>query len=387
MGDNMDKSMLKMVYQQPAPNILADVCAKAAKMNDVIDLSVGDPNFTTPEPIIDYAFTKAKAGMTHYTGANGLPELRQAIAKFYQDQFGLTYDPDQVLVTTGAQHGMYLAMQVLLNPGDEVIIPQPSYSPYVNQVKMAGGVPVLVANDPAKDFAIDFDALTNKITDKTKAIIVNTPNNPTGHLMAEGEIKKLVQLAIDHDLLVFSDEIYSDYVMPGHTFTTLAKYAPDNVVVNSGMSKCFAMTGWRIGYLIGPKWLVDAANEANDAITYVAPTMGQEGALYGLQHHDQLVAPLSKAFQERLTYLYDRLKELDWLKLQPAEGAIYLFADITATGFNSVDFADQLLNKAGILVVPGLAFGKAGEGFIRIAATQEISVLKQAVAKLQQLKW
>lgn len=387
MGDNMDKSMLKTIYQQPALNILADVCAKAAKMNDVIDLSVGDPNFTTPAPIIDYAFAKAKAGMTHYTGANGLPELRQAIAKFYQDQFGLTYDPDQVLVTTGAQHGMYLAMQVLLNPGDEVIIPQPSYSPYVNQVKMAGGVPVLVANDPAKDFAIDFDALTKKITDKTKAIIVNTPNNPTGHLMAEGEIKKLVQLAIDHDLLVFSDEIYSDYVMPGHTFTTLAKYAPDNVVVNSGMSKCFAMTGWRIGYLIGPKWLVDAANEANDAITYVAPTMGQEGALYGLQHHDQLVASLAKSFQERLTYLYDQLKELDWLKLKPAEGAIYLFADITATGFNSVDFADQLLNKAGILVVPGLAFGQAGEGFIRIAATQELSVLKQAVAKLQQLTW
>lgn len=383
----MDSSMLKPAYQHPAPNILADVCAKAAQMDDVIDLSVGDPNFTTPEPIINYAFQKAKEGMTHYTGAKGLPVLRQEICHFYQQHYQLDFDPDQVLVTTGAQHGMYLAMQVLLNPGDEVLIPEPSYGPYVNQVKMAGGTPVLVANDSTKDFAIDQQALAAKITPKTKAIIVNTPNNPTGHLMSETEIKALVDLAVKHNLLVFSDEIYSDYVMPGHSFTTLAKYAPDNVVVNSGMSKCFAMTGWRIGYLIGPQWLIDAANEANDAVTYVAPTMGQEGALYGLQHHDQLVAPLAQVFQKRLSYLYDHLKQIDWLKVNPAEGAIYLFADIRATGLGSVEFANQLLNKAGILVVPGLAFGKSGEGFVRIAATQELSVLKQAVQKLQKLTW
>lgn len=382
----MDKSILSKPYQKPAKNILANVCAMAASMNNVIDLSVGDPNFKTPQAIIDYAYKKTSEGMTHYTSAEGLPELRTALCDYYK-KYSLNYSPDQVLVTVGAQHGLFIALEAILDPGDEVIIPQPSYSPYINQVKIAGGKPVTVDCKPEDNFAINADTIAKKITPKTKAIIINTPNNPTGHLMSDTEMKALADLAVKNDLLIFSDEIYSDYIMPGQHFTTLAKYAPNNVVINGGMSKCFAMTGWRIGYIIGPDWLVNAANEVNDAVTYVAPTMSQEAAIYGLKHHDELSQPIVLAFQKRLSYLQDKLSKIDWIKTIPVDGSIYIFVDIRQSGLNSVDFADQLLKKAGILVVPGLAFGQAGEGFVRIAATQPMDQLQAAVKKIAALKW
>lgn len=383
----MDSSILSKAYQKPSTNILADVCAMAAKMDNVIDLSVGDPNFTTPQPIIEAAFEKTRAGMTHYTAAEGLSELRQAICDFYQDKYQLKFNLNQVLVTVGAEHALFIALEALLDPGDEVIIPQPSFSPYIDQVKLANGTPVTVDGKAADGYKIEAAEIAKKITPKTKAIIINTPNNPTGNVMTAAEEQALADLAIKNDLLIFSDEIYSDYVMPGKTFTPLAKFAPDNTVTISGMSKSFAMTGWRIGYLIGPNWLVTTANDVNDAVTFTTPTMSQEGALYGLQHHDELVAPIVEAFQKRLTYLQTELPKIDWLDVSPVEGSIYVFADIRATGLNSVDFADQLLKKAGILVVPGLAFGKSGEGFVRIAATQPLTVLKEAVAKMQKLTW
>ncbi|KRM27445.1 aspartate transaminase [Limosilactobacillus panis DSM 6035] len=386
-GKIMDSSILSKAYQKPSTNILADVCAMAAKMDNVIDLSVGDPNFTTPQPIIEAAFEKTKAGMTHYTAAEGLSELRQAICDFYQDKYQLKFNLNQVLVTVGAEHALFIALEALLDPGDEVIIPQPSFSPYIDQVKLANGTPVTVDGKAAVGYKIEAAEIAKKITPKTKAIIINTPNNPTGNVMTAAEEQALADLAIKNDLLIFSDEIYSDYVMPGKTFTPLAKFAPDNTVTISGMSKSFAMTGWRIGYLIGPNWLVTTANDVNDAVTFTTPTMSQEGALYGLQHHDELVAPIVEAFQKRLTYLQTELPKIDWLDVSPVEGSIYVFADIRATGLNSVDFADQLLKKAGILVVPGLAFGKSGEGFVRIAATQPLTVLKEAVAKMQKLTW
>lgn len=383
----MDSSILSKAYQKPSTNILADVCAMAAKMDNVIDLSVGDPNFTTPQPIIEAAFEKTRAGMTHYTAAEGLSELRQAICDFYQDKYQLKFNLNQVLVTVGAEHALFIALEALLDPGDEVIIPQPSFSPYIDQVKLANGTPVTVDGKAAVGYKIEAAEIAKKITPKTKAIIINTPNNPTGNVMTAAEEQALADLAIKNDLLIFSDEIYSDYVMPGKTFTPLAKFAPDNTVTISGMSKSFAMTGWRIGYLIGPNWLVTTANDVNDAVTFTTPTMSQEGALYGLQHHDELVAPIVEAFQKRLTYLQTELPKIDWLDVSPVEGSIYVFADIRATGLNSVEFADQLLKKAGILVVPGLAFGKSGEGFVRIAATQPLTVLKEAVAKMQKLTW
>lgn len=382
----MDKTFLSQAWQTPAENILADVCALAAKMDNVIDLSVGDPDLPTPLPITEAAFKQAKAGMTHYTAAEGLPELRQAIADFYIKQ-SLSVSEDQVLVTVGAEHALFLALEAILDPGDEVLIPQPSFSPYVEQVKLAGGTPIIVDGKAENNFKLDPNQLAQSITPKTKAIIINTPNNPIGNVMTAQEGQQLAQLAIDHHLMIFSDEIYAAFLMPGQQFTSMAQYAPENTVVISGMSKCFAMTGWRIGYLLGPTWLVQAANQINDAVTFTAPTMSQFAALYGLQHYTSLVPPIVKTFQQRLTYLETELNKLDWLQVVPIAGSIYAFADIQKTGLGSVEFANQLLEKAQILVVPGLAFGQAGEGFVRIAATQTLPVLESAVKKMQQLTW
>lgn len=383
----MDSSFLSQAYQHPAPNILADVCEQAATMDNVIDLSVGDPNFTTPEPIIDAAMKAAKAGHTHYTAAMGMPELRRAVSEDYNQRFGLAYQPEQAMITVGAEHALFIALKAVLDPGDEVIVPEPCFSPYIEQVEMCGAKPVVVATKPADGFAITATAVAKAVTKKTKGIIINSPNNPTGMVMTPDQLKDLAQVAIENNLLIFSDEIYYDYVLPDHEFMPMAKFAPENTVTINGFSKSFAMTGWRLGYLLAPQWLTDAAGMVNDGVTFSAPTPSQYAALYAIQHHDELAKPITAAFAQRLHYLETVLNQLDWLQVSPVGGSIYAFVDIRPTGLNSVDFADALLKKTGILVVPGLAFGAAGEGFERIAATQPLDVLEEAVAKMKELKW
>lgn len=383
----MDQTFLNQAYQNPTPNILADVCEKAATMDNVIDLSIGDPDLPTPVAITEAAFAAVKAGDSHYTAAMGKPELRTAIADFYTQRFSRPTQSNQVMVTVGAEHALFLVLQAILNPGEEVIVLEPSFSPYIAQVKLAQGVPVEVATDATKGFALDIDAIKKALTPKTKAIVINSPNNPTGNALTVAEAKALVKIAIENDLMILSDEIYADYVEPGVEFVSPATYAPENTVIVSGFSKNFAMTGWRIGYVVGPDWLVKAAGEVNDAVTFAAPTPSQDAALYALAHYDELTAPVVSEFKKRLAYLNQALAEVSWLKLTPSMGSIYLFPNIQATGMDSLSFADKLLNEAGILVVPGVAFGQAGEGFVRIAATQKQAVLEEAVKRMKKLEW
>ena len=211
----MDKSILSQASQHEERNILAEVCNLAAARDDVIDLSVGEPNFATPLPIVEAATERAKKGHTHYTAAMGMPELREAIAEYYQ-KLGVPAKADQVMVTVGAEHALLLVLYALLDPGDEVLIAEPCFSPYAAQVKLAGGVPVMVAMDPEIGFAIDPAKLEAALTDKTKAIIVNSPNNPTGAVLDQEAAQGLGQLAIDHNLILLTDEIYADFQMPGH---------------------------------------------------------------------------------------------------------------------------------------------------------------------------
>lgn len=383
----MDSSFLNRAYQDPALNILADVCEQAATMDDVIDLSVGDPNFATPLPIVDAALQGAKRGHTHYTAAMGMPELRSAVTEDYNHRYGLTYTPQQAMITVGAEHALFIALKAVINLGDEIIVPEPCFSPYIEQVEMCGGRPVIVNTKPEDDFAILASAVAKKITPRTKGVIINSPNNPTGMVMTGPQLRELGELAIQHDLLIFSDEIYYDFVQPGQQFIPMARFAPENTVTINGWSKSFAMTGWRIGYLIAPQWLTDAAGMVNDGVTFSAPTVSQDAALYAIQHHHELSKPITTAFTKRLDYLTAALKQFGWLKVSPIGGGIYAFVDIRRTGLDSVTFADRLLKATGILVVPGLAFGQAGEGFERVAATQPLAVLQTAAARLKQLKW
>ncbi|MDN6043300.1 MAG: aminotransferase class I/II-fold pyridoxal phosphate-dependent enzyme, partial [Lactobacillus sp.] len=349
--------------------------------------SVGDPNFTTPQPIIAAAFNQVSSGMTHYTAALGLPSLRATISQRYQACWNLPVTSDNVMVTVGAEHALFIALQAVTNPGDEIIVLEPCFSPYFDQVKLAGGKLVTVGLDADHAFAIDFAALDAALSDRTKAIIINSPNNPTGHVMSTAELSHLARWVKQHQLLVFSDEIYADYVILGYQFESFAKYAPGNTVVVSGFSKSYAMTGWRVGYLMGPKWLIAAAGQVNDAVTFSAPTPSQVAAEYALQHHDTLVAPIVHAFCKRLAYLETALNGIPNLTVSPIGGSIYAFLNIKATKLDSVNFAKQLLEQARVLVVPGLAFGASGEGFVRVAATQDLTTLKAAVLRLSQLDW
>lgn len=383
----MDSSFLNRAYQHPAANILADVCEQAATMDGVIDLSVGDPNFATPLPIVNAAAQGARQGHTHYTAAMGMPELRSAVSEDYSQRYGLSYTPRQAMITVGAEHALFIALKAVINPGDEIIVPEPCFSPYIEQVRMCGGEPVIVDTKPENGFAILASAVAEKITPKTKGIIINSPNNPTGMVMTARQLQDLGDLAIQQDLLIFSDEIYRDFVLPGQQFIPMAKFAPDNTVTINGFSKSFAMTGWRLGYLLAPQWLTDAAGMVNDGITFSAPTISQDAARYAIQHHDKFTQPITVAFAKRLNYLETALNQLEWMRVSPIGGGIYAFVDIRQTGLDSVAFADLLLKEAGILVVPGLAFGQAGEGFERIAATQSLATLQTAVQRMKELKW
>lgn len=381
----MDSSFLTKRYQHPAPNILAEIGTLAATTKDAIDLSIGDPDFKTPDAVIDASFEKTKQGMTHYTEASGLPELRESIRDYYQDRYGIGLSVPQIRVTVGASHAMFIALAALLNEGDEVIVPEPCFSPYPEEVIVAGGTPVILNTKPEDGFKIKPTAVEALINEHTKAIIINTPNNPTGNVMSQEDAKELAELAKKHDIFIMADEVYSDYLMPGNEFVPMVKYAPENVITLGSFSKSYAMTGWRIGYLIGPEYLTSAARLVNEGITYSAPAPSQNAALYAIQHADEIIPPFAKAFRERLTYIDEQIKQIDWLDVSPIQGSIYAFADIRKTGLNSVDFAQQLLKKAGIIVIPGLAFGEAGEGFIRIAATQPLDVIKTAFDRLKKL--
>lgn len=383
----MDHNILNKNYQRAVPNLLAETCQMASIMNNVIDLSVGDPDFTTPIAITKHAFNAACAGMTHYTSSLGLSSLRQAVADYYQKKWRLSVNKNQVMITVGAEHALFIALQAITNPGDEIIVLEPCFSPYFDQVKLTGGKLIKVWLNPNHDFKIDFAAISAALTSKTKAIVINFPNNPTGSVITDQEMEQLAALVKKNNLLVFSDEIYADYVMPNQNFVPFSHYAPENTVTVSGFSKSYAMTGWRIGYLIGPAWLITAANEVNDAVTFSAPTISQVAAEYALNHHDELVPPIIADFQKRLHYLEKELNQIAWLHVSPISGSIYAFVNIQATKLDSVTFAKKLLQQTKILVVPGLAFGSAGEGFIRIAATQPLVILKEAVKRLKQLDW
>lgn len=381
----MDSSILTDRYQHPAPNILAQIGTLAATTKDAIDLSIGDPDFKTPDAVIEAAFAKTKAGMTHYTEASGLPELREAIQTYYQDKYGLSFSIPQIRVTVGASHALFIALAALINPGDEVIVPEPSFSPYPEEVKVVGGTPVMLDTKPEDGFEIKPADVEKLITPKTKAIIINTPNNPTGNVMDPADAKQLAELAKQHDIFIMADEVYSDFLLGDSQFTPMAAYAPDNVITLGSFSKSFAMTGWRIGYLIGPEYLTNAARLVNEGITYSAPAPSQNAALYALEHADEIIPTFAKTFAQRLTYIRDQVADIDWLDVSPIQGSIYAFVDIRKTGLDSVTFAEQLLKKAGIIVIPGVAFGQAGEGFIRIAATQPLEVIEQAFTKIKQL--
>jgi len=378
----MNRPLIAERFLQPEENLLMEIATLAKKTPNLIDLSIGDPDLITDATIIEAAFADVKAGHTKYTASDGSADFIQTVVDFYQKQYQLTFSPSQVRGTVGALHGMYLALAAIIDPGDEVIIHEPYFSPYKQQVELVGGVPVFIPTFEKYGFQIDVEVLKAAITEKTRAIIINSPNNPTGAVFSPETFEKIAAVAIDHDLLILSDEVYEAFCFDD-TFVPMAAFAPENTITFSSFSKAFAMTGWRIGYMIAPESINLTVKLINEAIAYSAPTPSQRAGIYALNHYDTLVPQVVAVFKERLTYIEQRVAEIPFLSLSPVKGSMYAFINIEQTGLDSVSFVEKLLKETSVLMIPGKAFGETtGDGYVRLAATQSLDLLKEAFDRI-----
>lgn len=382
----MNHLFLNDYYQTPPDNLLNEIANLASASGNLIDLSIGDPDLVTNQTIIQAAFEDTKNGHTHYTAPDGSDEFIEAVSNFYQRHYQLTFDKNQIRGTVGALHGMYLALRVILNPEDEVIIHEPYFSPYKEQVIASGGIPKIIPTFEKDGFELDLVKLEKAVSKKTKALILNTPNNPTGAVFSKKTLEGIAELAKKYNFYILADEVYEAFTFY-EDYTPMASLAPEHTITFSSFSKAFAMTGWRIGYMIAPSYINEAASLLNENITYSAPTPSQRAGIYALNHAEELIPPVVQVFKERLEYISERVKKIEFLSLHPLKGSMYAFINIKKTGMSSVAFSKKLLDDADVLVIPGIAFGEAGDNYIRIAATQPISLLQEAFDKMEQLSF
>ncbi|MCM3091280.1 MULTISPECIES: aminotransferase class I/II-fold pyridoxal phosphate-dependent enzyme [unclassified Cytobacillus] len=374
------------------PSTTLAITAKAKELkaqgHDVIGLGAGEPDFNTPQHIIDAAVKSMNEGHTKYTPSAGLPALKKEIAnKFKKDQ-GLDYDASEIIVTNGAKHGLYTLFQVLLNEGDEVIIPIPYWVSYPEQVKLAGGVPVYAEGKEENDFKITPEQLEKSITDKTKAVIINSPSNPTGMLYSAEELKELGEVCLKHNVLIISDEIYEKLVYGGHKHTSIAELSPElkeQTVIINGVSKSHSMTGWRIGYAAGNKSIIKAMTNLASHSTSNPTTTAQYGSIAAYAGSQDKLEEMREAFEHRLNVIYDKLISIPGFTCVKPQGAFYLFPNVKKaaemTGFASVDeFVESLLEDAMVAVIPGSGFGAPDN--IRLSYATSLELLEKAVERM-----
>ena len=359
-----------------------------AKYNDIIDLSIGDTDFTTDEAIIEKAYLDAKAGHTHYGDPKGDPELISAVCAAWQADFTQELLPDHVLVTASSCLGMALAMLTILNPGDEVIVFSPYFAMYRSQIELAGGVCVDVPTYASENYAISEERLRAAITSKTKAIIFNNPTNPTGMAYDRSTLELLAKIAQEYDLLVAADEIYTTYIYEGDyiPLRTLPGMLDRTITLNS-FSKNFLMTGWRVGVIIAEPTLIATMNQINGSLIYSAPSISQRAAIAALDNRVRIRERYIKAYRERIFYSADRLEKIPYLSLVRPKGTFYLFPGVEKTGLSAGEFCKELLERAHILVSPGDVFGLAGKQHFRIACTVNIEKLREAYDRMEALRF
>lgn len=383
----MSKSLCSKKYSQLGGGGLAESADLAKNFDDVVDFTLGDPDITTPLPIIEAAFNDAKAGHTHYTESSGDPELVQAIMDFQQETYNIRWKKENIFVTTSACHGMWLVLETMCDLGDEVLIIEPYFSPYADQVKMAGAVPVFVETDPDKGFIPSIESIREKVTDKTKALIVNTPNNPSGLCLEKETLEAIGELAEEKDFFIIADDIYTafSYDAPFVPMSSMERFKDRTVTLRS-FSKNFAMTGWRVGYILAVPEFINAVKFVNEQNVYAAPSMSQRAALYALNHRSEVQPPLIEEFKKRTFHAYERLKKLNNIRVAEPRGTFYLFVDIRPTGKTEDEVWRLLMEEARVLTVKGSAFGKSGEGFLRLAVTVGVEDIDRAFDRIEQME-
>ena len=357
----------------------------AATMKDVISLGIGEPDFTTPKPILDAGIRSLQNGETHYTSNWGKLELRQAIAENLQNRYGVKYDPaTEVVATVGVSEALYLTFVAILDPGDEVIIPTPCFVSYQAEVILAGGVPVEIPARLENQFMVDPDDIRKAITPRTKCIFIGYPSNPTGAVATREVMLEIAKIAEERDLLVVSDEIYDRLVYDfDHVcFPALDESLKRRTILLGGFSKDYAMTGWRIGYACGPADIIQGLVRIHQYTIMSAPTTAQDAALEALKSGNSYVEEMVTEYNRRRKLLVAGLNRLGLTTFEP-RGAFYTFPNIRASGMDDETFAESLLKEEGVAVVPGNAFGPGGDGFVRACYATEYSKIEEALHRME----
>ena len=355
-------------------------------MTDVISLGIGEPDYVTPWRIREAAIFGMEKGRTGYTSNLGLPKLRSAIAHYIERRYGITYHPnDEILVSVGVSEALDIALRALLNPGDEVIFHEPSYVSYNPSVLLSYGKAVSVKTAAKHDFRLLAEDIAKVITPRSKALLLSFPTNPTGGVLRAEDLRPIAELCMRHDLIVLSDEIYSELVYDGTEHTSIASLPGmrDRTVLFNGCSKSFAMTGFRVGYACAPSPIIEAMMKIHQYAIMCAPTMSQEAAIEALENCQREVETMRTDYERRRNFVVNRLNEIG-LPCHSPKGAFYVFPNITPSGLNSKDFSLQLLKSKNVAVVPGSAFGVSGEGFVRCCFATGLEKLKEAMTRIEQ---
>ncbi len=355
-----------------------------SEMKDAISLGVGEPDFDTPWHIREEGIYSLERGRTFYTSNAGLKELKEEISCYLKRRFDLDYDYNtEVMVTVGGSEAIDAAIRAMIDPGDEVLIPQPSYVSYVPCVQLAYGKPVIIELKEENQFRLTKEEVLEKLTDKTKVMVLPFPNNPTGSIMEKKDLEEIAQVCLEHDIFVLSDEIYSELTYNGENHVSIASVPgmKERTIVINGFSKSYAMTGWRLGYAAGPKEILKQMIKIHQFVIMCAPTNSQYAAIEALKNGDKDVDMMRESYNQRRRYLLNAFSEMGLDCFEPY-GAFYMFPSIKKFGMTSEEFANRLLQEEKVAVVPGTAFGQCGEGFLRISYAYSLDDLKEALGRL-----
>ena len=383
--DPTTRSRLSRRVQDVPPSGIRKFFDVLASMPDVISLGVGEPDFDTPRVIVEAGVEALRSGRTHYTSNYGTLELREALSTHLQRRYDVAYDPTtEMVITVGASEALAVTLAAIVDPGDEVVVAEPTYVAYVPDIIFSGGKPVFVPCRPDDGWQLDPEAVEAAITPRTKALFLGFPNNPTGAVLDPDRIRAIAEIAERHDLLVISDEIYDRLVYAGHrheAFSALPGMR-DRTVLLGGFSKSYAMTGWRVGYVCAPADLLDGIVKVHQYIIMSAPTAAQDAALAGLQDADAEVERMVAEYDRRRRLFVDGLNRIGLDTVEP-RGAFYAFPDISSTGLSSGEFAERLLREQEVAMIPGDAFGASGEGYVRASIATAYEKLEEALVRIE----
>lgn len=358
---------------------------KAKEYDNVIDLTLGDPDYPTPSAICEAGCKAIREGKTKYTANAGLLELRTAVAEKVKAETGMDYDPTRnIIITVGAMGALYLLIKSYINEGDEVLIPAPYWINYGQMVTMSGGIPVTVSSNK-EGFALSTDILEQAVTPKTRMIIINSPCNPTGEVYDRESLEAIAEIAIKNDILVVSDEAYSCILFDNAKFTSMIDIPgmKDHTILVNSFSKRYSMTGWRVGYAVGDADIIGAMTRFQENIASCCPQPSQYAAIAALKGSQDSVNEMVKGYQRRRDILVEGINKIDLLSCRKPQGTFYVFVNISKTGMDSTTFAFELLDKVQVAVVPGITYGEVGDGYIRIALTRDDDEIKEAVSRIQ----